>query len=161
MRRSFRTLPLLLLLFTAAGQQGCSRAREREDTAAAILAPTLPASTTAAVPIVDVPAEIGRSIDEVRQRLGPPQPLPAGFEDPAGRAGGDSTLAFRPRGLTVVASYNAQNRRVLDLLVLGPDEDVLMHRAGLAMGAPAYLLLPVFTAGHFNRLLGLRVVPRC
>ncbi len=158
MRRFVRLLPLLVCLL-AAGQQGCSRAREREDSATAVEQEG-PVRPTAAVPTVDVPAVVGRSIDEVRRRLGPPEQLPAGFEDPIGRQPGDSTLTFQPRGLTVLASYDARSRRVLDLLVLGTDEDALMRRAGLAAGAPAYLLLPVFALNRSTRLVGLRVVPR-
>ncbi len=159
MRRFAKLLSLPLLLLTASGQQGCSRAHEHEDSPAA-QALAAPPAPTAAVPAVDLPAVVGRSIDEVRRRLGPPQALTADFQGPVAMQTSDSTLAFRRRGLTVLANYDARSRRVLDLLVLGPDEDVLMRRAGLLAGAPAYLLLPVFASDHATRFVGLRVVPR-
>jgi len=155
MSRSAKFLPLLLL--AAAGQLACSRAHEREDTAARV--PVSPARTAAA-PAVNVAAAVGRTIDEVRQLLGPARALPAGFQDPVKRSGTDSTLVFQPRGLTVVASYDARTRHVLDLLVLGNDEDALMRRAGLQAESPAYLLLPVFALNRSTRLVGLRIVPR-
>ena len=157
MRRFASLLPLLLL--TAAVEQGCSRPREHEDSPAVhtLLAPTV---STATVPAVDVAAVVGRSIDEVRRCLGPPQQLPDNFQDPVGLRPSDSTLAFHQRGLTVLANYDARSRRVLDLLVLGPDEDVLMRRAGLLAEAPAYLLLPVFALNRTTLFVGLRVVPR-
>ena len=159
MRRFAKLLSLPLLLLAAAAQQGCSRAHEHEDSPAAraLMAAVAP---TAAVPAVDLPAVVGRSIDEVCHRLGPPQRMPAGFQVPVEMQTSDSTLAFSRRGLTVLANYDARSRRVLDLLVLGPDEDVLMRRAGLLVGAPAYLLLPVFASDHATRFVGLRVVPR-
>ena len=159
MRRLAPPLILLLLAAGALGPQGCSRAPEREESRADGPGPALPAATAAA-PAVDVAAVVGRSIDEVRRRLGPPQAVPADFQDPAGPLAGDSTLAFRPRGLVVVANYDARSRRVLDLLVLGPDEDALMRRTGLLARAPAYLLLPVFAMNRSTRFVGLRVVPR-
>ncbi|TPG66632.1 hypothetical protein EAH73_09585 [Hymenobacter nivis] len=149
-------MPLLLL--AAAAQLACSRAREHEDSPAAhgLVAP----ARTAATPAVNVAAVVGHSIDEVRRQLGPARALPAGFEDPMGRSANDSTLAFRPQGLMVLASYDARTRQVLDLLVLGNDEEALMRRTGLLAGAPGYLLLPVFAASHRTRLVGLRIVPR-
>jgi hypothetical protein len=156
MRRFAKFLPLLLL--AAAAQLACSRAREREDSPAARM--PVPPARTAAAPAVNLAAVVGRSIDEVRRQLGPARALPDGFQDPVLRPGTDSTLAFQPRGLTVVASYDARTRQVLDLLVLGNDEDALMRRAGLLAGAPGYLLLPVFAVNRSTRLVGLRIVPR-
>ncbi|MFD1469840.1 hypothetical protein ACFQ48_16545 [Hymenobacter caeli] len=156
MPRPARLLPLLLLVLAALGPQGCSRAHEREGSKAAVQGSALP---TAAAPALDVPALLGRTIDEVHQRLGPPRALPDGFQDPVTPGPGDSTLVFRQQGLTMVVRYDAPSRRVLDLLVLGPDEDVLMRQTGLLAGNPAYLLLPVFAVNRSTRLLGLRVVP--
>ncbi|AMJ66440.1 hypothetical protein [Hymenobacter sp. PAMC 26628] len=156
MRRFAKFLPLLLL--GAAAQLACSRAREREDSSTARV--SVPPARTAAAPAVNLAAVVGRSIDEVRRQLGPARALPAGFQDPVRRSGTDSTLAFQPRGLTVVASYDARTRRVLDLLVLGNDEEALMRRTGLLAEAPGYLLLPVFAVNRSTRLVGLRIVPR-
>lgn len=115
-------------------------------------------------PTANVPALLGASIDGLRHRLGMPQPLPPGFSDPAmGPAGGleqpDSTLAFRMKGFTLIANYDARTRQVRDLLLLGQHEDSLMGRASLRPNAAGYLVLPVFQAGSDNRLLGLRIVP--
>ncbi|OGX82063.1 hypothetical protein BEN49_14630 [Hymenobacter coccineus] len=147
-----------MLLLAAAAQLACSRAREHEDSPAART--LVPPARTAAAPAVNVAAVVGRSIDEVRRQLGPARALPTGFQDPVRQAGTDSTLAFQPRGLVVVASYDARTRQVLDLLVLGNDEDALMRRAGLMAGAPTYLVLPVFALNRSTQLVGLRIVPR-
>lgn len=159
MRRAAPFLPLLLLAVAAAGPWACSRAHEREDRAVAAR-PPVPAAAGAAVPAANVAAAVGHSVDELPRWLGPPQALPAGFQDPVRRRAADAQLAFRPPGLTVVVSYDARTRHVLDLLVLGTDEDALLRRTGLLPGALAYLVLPVFAARRSTQLMGLRVVPR-
>lgn len=123
-----------------------------------------PAQTPAAsqprgsiAPTTNVPALVGASIDGLRRRLGPTQPLPAGFGDPV--MAPDSVLAFRTGGLLLLASYDARTRQVRDLLLLGRHEDSLMARATLRTSSPSYLVLPVFRTGSANHLLGLRVIP--
>jgi hypothetical protein len=113
--------------------------------------------------VVAVPALLGVSIDELSRHLGPPQPVPAAVQEmlnqlPAVEAD-DSVRFFRHRTLEVLVNYNAKSRRFNDLLLLGPNEDVLMQRAGLSADAATYLLLPVFRARRSRQLLGLRVVP--
>ena len=112
---------------------------------------------------VVVPALLGLSVDALAQHLGPPRPVPTAVQalldqlpgaDPA-----DSTRFFRCRNLDVLVSYDAGTRRCNDLLLLGPNEDLLMQRAGLMAEAANYLLLPVFYVHRPAQLLGLRVVP--
>lgn len=113
---------------------------------------------------VSVPALLNLSIDEMSQRLGPRLPLPAGFADPTlvllaqRHESMDSAALFRCRGLALVASYDHRSRQVSDLLLLGSDEEALMSRARLELGAERYLVLPVFQERHPTRLLGLRVL---
>ncbi|TVT42795.1 hypothetical protein FNT36_01495 [Hymenobacter setariae] len=117
-------------------------------------------------PTTDVPALLGLSIDTLRQRLGPPQPLPRQFTTSqasallyTSRGRRDSLLAFRTGGLLMLATYNTQSRRVRDFLLLGHHEDSLMGRAHLRAGAGSYLVMPVFRDSRSFRLLGLRVIP--
>lgn len=113
---------------------------------------------------VSVPALLNLSIDEMSRRLGPRLPLPAGFADPTlallaqRHEPLDSAALFRCRGLALVASYDHRSRRVSDLLLLGTDEEELMSRGRLELGADNYLVLPVFQERHPTRLLGLRVL---
>ena len=112
---------------------------------------------------VAVPALLGLSIDDLGRHLGAPRPMPASvramLSELPGTDSVDSTRFFRSRHLDVVVSYDAATRRFNDLLLLGPDEDLLMQRAGLSAEAANYLLLPVFRARRPTQLLGLRVVP--
>lgn len=151
---------LWLMWAGCAGLAACSGAHEPARDAAAVTdGPARPAA------VLDVPALLGLSVDALGQRLGPLRPPPADFIDPVnaplllrGEAI-DSTALFRYRGLVLVAAYNPGSRRVRDLLLLGPDEDLLMQRALLVAGNRRYLLLPVFEQRRPTALLGLRVVP--
>jgi hypothetical protein len=114
----------------------------------------------------DVPALLGLPIDTLRHRLGPPQPLPKQFASSevgaqlhTARGRLDSLLVFRTGGLLLLATYNAQSRRVRDFLLLGHHEDSLMGRAHLRAGTGRYLVMPVFRDSRSFRLLGLRVIP--
>ncbi|TDN40552.1 hypothetical protein E4631_10455 [Hymenobacter sp. UV11] len=134
---------------------GCSGTHEPVQTA-----PTLPRASVA--PTANVPAMLGKSIDSLRSQLGPAQALPANYTDPLTTISAapttDSLAAFRTGGLTIVASYNAQTRRVRDLLVLGRHEDSLLARASLRASAHNYLIMPVFFANKPTHLLGLRII---
>ncbi|GAA3965184.1 hypothetical protein [Hymenobacter antarcticus] len=113
---------------------------------------------------LDVPGIIHLSIDQLIRRLGPRRPLPAGFIDPTQaplllhQQQIDSSGFFQYRGLAVVAAYNQRTRRVSGLLLLGADEGELMRRANLELGAPGYLVLPVFETQRPAQLMGLRVL---
>lgn len=137
---------------------GCSGAHEPTHGVAAAGTKHAQIASTA-----NVPALLGISIDSLRARLGPPQPLPpplrANVAALAGAANGrDSVATFRTGGLIIAASYDARSRRVRELLLLGHHEDSLMGRAALRANAPTYLILPVFYAGSSSRLLGLRII---
>jgi len=112
-------------------------------------------------PTTNVPALLGRSIDELRSRLDTAaHPLPAGYLGllSDGLASTDSLQVFRTGGLQLIATYNATTRQVRDLLILGPREDSLMGRASLRSSARRYVVLPVFRPDTPNKLLGLRVL---
>lgn len=113
---------------------------------------------------LSVPRLLTLSIDEMAQRVGPRLPLPAGFVDPVAlpptspAPALDSVALFRCRGLALVTTYDLETRRVSDILLLGNDENDLMSRAQLQLGAEQYLVLPVFQAHRPTQLLGLRVL---
>lgn len=149
----------MVLAATALSVAACSGAHERarEHTAR-------PAAPGRATVSMDVPALLTLSFDEVNQRVGPWQPLPPGFVDPtvdplAQRSGTvDSMAMFRRGSLALVVAYDYRSRRVNDLLLLGTNEDDVMRRANLQLGADRYLVLPVFQARRSTQLLGLRVL---
>jgi hypothetical protein len=107
----------------------------------------------------NVPALLGKSIDDLRQQLGARQPLPVGLTAiDTSTNSPDSLAAFKTGGLTLIASYDAHSRQVRDLLLLGNHEDSLMGRANLRTNATNYLIIPVFYGRNSHRLKGLRIV---
>ena len=153
--------PTRLLFLGVLGLAACSGAHEpAHDLAVRPAQPPVGRETAG----VSVPGLLNLTIDEMSQRLGPRLPLPAGFIDPTlallvpRHESMDSAALFRCRGLALVASYDHRSRRVSDLLLLGTDEEALMSRAQLELGADHYLVLPVFQERHPTRLLGLRVL---
>ena len=152
--------PVLTGFFVAAmGLGACSGAHEpaREHVVGA-------AAPGRSDPGLNVPDLLALSLDELSQRMGPPARVPAGFVDPTlaplARRNDrlDSVALFRKRGVALVAAYDYQSRRVSDLLLLGTNEEELMKRAHLQLGAERYLVLPVFQPRKPNELMGLRVL---
>jgi hypothetical protein len=128
-----------------------------------------PVKTTKAAPVsreYDVPSLIGLSADELTGRLGAPQPTPASYHDPVTlpleQRGSlnDSSALFQAGKLPIVVTFDAKSHQVIDLVVLGPNEEQLMRRANLDLNAPEYLLLSVFKARPTSKFLGLRVIAR-
>ena len=145
------------LAVAGAGLANCSGAHEPAQRS------TEPARTLAETkPTANVPALLGKSIDDLRKQLGPDQQLPAGLhgsQEYLTPYATDSATMFRLGGLQLIASYDIRTRRISDLLLLGRYEDSLLHRATLRVDADSYLVLPVFQANKPGVLLGLRVIP--
>lgn len=156
-----RSTWVLLLVVLTGGVGACSRTHEPSHDRPV---PVVASPSAGNLPTLNVPELLDLSIDEMSRRLGQRLSLPVGFVDPVQipqRQRGDyldSMALFRHRGLALVVAYNDRTRRVSDLLLLGSDEELLMSRARLRLGAGGYLVLPVFQERHPTRLLGLRVV---
>ena len=58
-----------------------------------------------------------------------------------------------------MVSYNAKIRQLIDVLLLGHDEDLLMRQGHLTPDAAGYLLVPVFEVRNATAVQGLRVIP--
>ena len=156
--------PFLFFWFTLSAFFGwaCSGAHEKpKDRNGAVGGPARKLAL-----VLDVPAMVGASIDELRRQLGPAGAVPNQLADPAALAhvrnadAYDSAAAFRRRGVTVVATFDTRTRQVSDLLVLGKNEQTVIQQANLDVDSPDYLLLTVFDAHNTSRFLGLRVVSK-
>ncbi|MCC3152363.1 hypothetical protein Q3A66_03780 [Hymenobacter sp. BT770] len=155
-----RPFKALLLVAAMLGMGGCSGSHDapRDRVVSSAAAPGRPAAG------LNVPSLLSLSIDDLSQRIGPRKPLPPGFSDPTlipllqRHERLDSTAYFQTPGLALVASFDYRTRRVSDIMLLGSNENELMHRAQLQLGADHYLVLPVFQENHPTRLLGLRVL---
>ena len=154
--------PILLVLFGAlTGVVGaCSGAHDPNHDR------PVPISAVPVRPAIglNVPSLLSLSIDEMTQRVGPLLRVPPSFADPTlvpliqRNEPMDSTVLLQRHGLVIVVAYDYHTRRVTDLLLLGGDEDELMRRAQLQLGAAHYLVLPVYQAHQPTQLMGLRVL---
>lgn len=152
----FRHLPLLVLL--AAG--ACTGAQTASE-------PRTPATESAAAPAaaLDVPALVGRNIDQVRRVLGPPREAPdrkVGAEPTAEQMkatkGEDWINTFEHNGVTVVVTFNARTRKVRDLVLVGTDEDEILQKGNLSLTSAQYIVLPVVNPSNNREIMGMRVV---
>ncbi|MBT9393760.1 hypothetical protein KLP40_11355 [Hymenobacter sp. NST-14] len=155
----FRYAAILLLAGTAACS-GSQSASERSSPTAG----SVEAARTAAV---DLPALMGRNIDQVRRKLGPPKEgrdqsigLEPTAEQMQATKGQDWINTFDQSGLTIVTTFNARTRKVRDMVVVGNDEDEILRRANLSLTAPNYMVLPVADPSNSRAIIGMRVVDR-
>ena len=113
---------------------------------------------------LDVPALLSLTIDQLPERMGPVRSVPPDFVDRMRAAvliradSPDSVRFFRWQGMAMVATYNHRTRHLIDLVLLGSNENELMRRGQLRLGALNYLVLPIFELRQPTRLLGLRVL---
>lgn len=160
----------IFLLLLGVGVAGiallaCSHVSESVNEPSRVAPSAHPPKPVAKRPVVDVPSLLALTIDELPARLGRPGPLPANFIDPAVVALNqiqiplDSVAFFRCRGQGFVVTYNAKTRRLIDVLLLGHDEDLLMQRGHLVPDAASYLMVPVFEVGNVMAIQGIRVIP--
>ncbi|GAA3924860.1 hypothetical protein [Hymenobacter algoricola] len=158
--RPFRYLPFVLLLSGIAACTGTQTASEKSS-------PDVGSVTSARPNALDMPALVGRNIDQLRRALGPPsetreeaiglEPTP---EQMKATKGEDWINTFEKNGSTVVVTFNAKTRKVLDMVLIGSNEDELMRRGNLSLTAPNYLVLPVTDPKNAKKVAGLRVVSR-
>ncbi|AYA35889.1 hypothetical protein D3Y59_01780 [Hymenobacter oligotrophus] len=149
-------------MFVCAGA-ACTRTTPAIETDAA---PAARAKSRAA-PALNVPALVGRTIDEVREVLGNPreahaQPLgaePTAAQWNTGQAR-EWTNTFDYQDATIVATFDARTRKVRDLVLLGGNEDELMRRGNLDLVSDTYLVLPVPSPVEPSKITGIRVLAR-
>ena len=116
---------------------------------------------------LDVPAVVGRNIDQVRRAWGAPRETreqKIGLEPTAEQLkatrGEDWINTFEKDGTTIVVTFNARTRKVRDLVLMGSDEDELLRRGNLSLTAPEYQVLPVANPQNDREQIGVRVVAR-
>lgn len=153
-------LALVVLAALTTACSGSQMAGERSGPATGT-----PESASSAV--VDVPALVGRNIDQLRRTLGAPKETreqAIGLEPTAAQMkstrGQDWINTFERNGTTLVVTFNANSRKVRDIVLLGADEDDLLRDANLSLTSADYLVLPVMSPGNSTELIGMRIVAR-
>ncbi|WP_019947099.1 hypothetical protein [Hymenobacter aerophilus] len=150
---------LALLAALTSACSGSQKAGERSTPA--------PGTTENSSVVVDVPALVGRNIDQLRRTLGAPKETreqAIGLEPTAAQMkatrGQDWINTFEQNGTTLVVTFDANNRKVRDIVLLGNDEEQLLRDANLSLTSAEYLVLPVMSPGNSTELIGMRVVAR-
>ncbi|UOQ52462.1 hypothetical protein [Hymenobacter cellulosivorans] len=158
--RPFRYLPFVLLLSGVAACTGSQNASENS-------APRTEQGTAANPSQLDMPSLVGKNIDQVRRALGKPQEskdeaigMEPNAEQMKSTKGADWINTFEKNGSTIVVTFNAKSRKVLDMVLIGSDEDELMRRGNLVMTAPEYIVLPVPDPKRPQAISGVRMVSR-
>ncbi|GAB3238090.1 hypothetical protein GCM10027346_30340 [Hymenobacter seoulensis] len=157
--RPLRYVAFVLLL---AGTAACSGTQSASETTGIDAAAPKPRPVE-----VDVPALVGRNIDQVRRTLGTPletrnqkvglEPTP---EQMKGTKGEGWINTFERNGTTLIATFNARTRKVRDLVVMGNNEEELLQKANLSLTATTYILLPVADPQNSRQIMGMRVVAK-
>lgn len=148
----------LLVAPLAIGALGCMGTQ----TAAEVSAPAV---RRLPQPVVfDLPALAGRSIDEMRQLLGPPQEAATRRQEPPTAAPAnppDWDNTFEKAGTTLQVHFNARTRKVLTLFLIGQDEETLLQRGNLELDASRrYIIMPIPDTTDRQRIIGIKLVPR-
>lgn len=158
--RTICYLPLLVLL---TGLASCSGSQTVSETTSPAPAP----GSTAPAAVIDIPALVGRNIDQVRRVLGTPREArdqKVGAEPTAEQMkatkGEDWINTFEHQGTSLIVTFNARTRKVRDLVLVGTDEDEILQNGNLSLTATDYILLPVANPRNNRELIGMRVVAR-
>lgn len=154
---------LLLSGLALATQVACSSSQ----TSSEVEVPVQKRPVAAAPASINLPELITHNIDYVRRRLGRPQEAAdelVGADPSAAQlkaTKGEGWInTFDVQGTTLVVTFNARNRKVSDMVLMGTNEDQLMQRGRLTLNDPAYIVLSIPEPGQMNKVRGVRIVPR-
>lgn len=120
---------------------------------------TTPAQPAAEIAF-DIPALVGKSIDQIRQVCGAPQdkkPEPGKQQLALGIDEWDNT--FSKDGQDLLVTYDPRTRRVIDFFLEGSDEALLMQRGNLVRNSTTYRVEPVRALADPSNITGLKVTP--
>ncbi|MCR5889289.1 hypothetical protein LRS06_16250 [Hymenobacter sp. J193] len=162
---SFFSRRLLVPAFAGLlGLAGCMNSQ----TASEAERPAAERGTAVAPGKLDAGSLLKRNIDQLRRQLGQPQEASdelVGADPNADQmksTNGEGWInTFQTEGNTLVVTFNARNRRVSDIVLVGENEDDLMLRGGLMMTSPDYIVLPLPDGGgESGKVKGVRIIPR-
>jgi hypothetical protein len=123
-----------------------------------------PVAHTSSIPseqvLFDIPALIGRSIDQVRDALGTPQdrtPEPTQLQLDIGIH--EWSNVFTSNGQDLLVTFDAPTRRVVDFFLAGTDRAALMRKGNLDQQSSAYRVEPVRALRDPSKITGVKVTP--
>ena len=148
-----RVLPTAVLLALAA--VACNRPNATASNA--------DSSTAAATPAFDVPALVGKNIDQIRKRLG--TPVDRHIEPPPTVSTDEWSNEFHHDGRSLLVTYNPKTRQVEDFFVgddtaSAPitDYSPLLPVVNAKESSPDYYIEPVPAMGE-SGYTGIKIIP--
>ncbi|MBC6989313.1 hypothetical protein [Hymenobacter sp. BT491] len=131
-------------------------------------APTASQPRRNTTPALDLPALLVQNIDSLRRLIGPPRELQGegSAAEPGARDSGTAAKVenwvntFEKNRSTLIVTFNARTRKVVDIVLPGTDEEELMQQANLSLYDSRYIVLPVGDPKSLDRITGLRIIPR-
>ena len=120
-------------------------------------------------PVFDVPALVGKNVDQIRQILGTPEwgIEPTKLQLEYGVTEWEKTYA--KDGVTLLITYNHTSRKVIDFFITIPtpngsgtttDKQSLLMAGTLADNAPTYKVEFVRVINKLSLLTGIKVIPK-
>lgn len=116
--------------------------------------------TTTVPKMFDVPALMGKSIDQVRDALGNPNDRntePTDLQFSQGIRKWENL--FTRNGIELLVTFDAGSRQVVDFFIPGEDRVALMQLANVRHGEESYIVEFVRAIGDPSRFTGMKVIP--
>ncbi|MCA9070739.1 MAG: hypothetical protein KDA84_17535 [Planctomycetaceae bacterium] len=111
--------------------------------------------------VFDVASLSGKTIDEIRESLWPPQDDQVEPTAQQLQIGIDEwTNVFRRKdGQELLITFNPKTRQVVDFFLAGDDKTLLMQKGNLTEGNPNYRIETVKAIANPSKITGIKIVP--
>jgi hypothetical protein len=159
---------IIFLLFWVIGQNALNSAKDRATTSHAN-EQGLPRGEEIKGHIFDVPALLGKNVDEIEQTLGESEKINGVVDEPTdlqlelGTTEWDRT--WKKGGYELLVTYNVKTRQVKDFFIplqsggSASDINQLLRVGNLQKGAPEYTIKSVEALNEANTFTGIIVTP--
>lgn len=123
-----------------------------------------PATVPTASYIFDIPALLGKNIDEIRKILG--QPLDNHMTEPTAEqsklmgGSGEWDNPYKKDDQELLITFNFKTRKVIDYFLSGDDKTKLLKVGNLKETDPRYTIEPVKELKNPSAITGVKIVPK-
>jgi hypothetical protein len=128
-----------------------------------------PAAATITTPIFDVPALLGKNIDQIKAVLGAPEKDDEPTAQMKAAGVNEWEKVFAKDGKELLVTYNVNTRKVVDFFISannidpsGGTKDIVSLRkiGNVESDGPKYAVEPVKTIKDPSQFTGIKIVPR-
>lgn len=112
--------------------------------------------------IFDIPALLGKNMDEIRKMFG--QPLDKDMAEPTAEqskgGSGEWDNSYKKDGQELLITFNFKTRKVIDYFLSGDDKTKLLKAGNLNENDPRYTIEPVKQLKNPTAITGIKIVPK-